>query len=46
MKHIYIILLLLLSCNIYAQEKELDLQKLAELVNSDEEFNQYFEDLG
>src|SRR5690606_14104583 len=46
MKHIYIILLLLLSCSTYAQEKELDLQKLAELVNSDEEFNQYFEDLG
>ena len=45
MKHIYIVLLLLLSCNIYAQEKELDIKKLAELVNSDEEFNQYFEDL-
>ena len=46
MKNIYMILLLLITGSIYAQEKELDIKKLAELVNSDEEFNQYFEDLG
>ena len=45
MKNIYMILLLLITGSIYAQEKELDIKKLAELVNSDEEFNQYFEDL-
>lgn len=46
MKNIYMILLLLITGSIYAQEKELDIKKLAELVNSNEDFRQYFEELG